>query len=359
MNILNVLYNFCAGGVERLAIDVSNQMAKMGNDTHLCVISGNYSEELLNQVSENVHVHLLRKGKYRKIKYVVQILDLIDSYKIEVMHVHQGTLMNFFWLIKVLRPKVRLYFTSHDTFIFSGLSKKDQKIAVFICNKIIAISDAVVEDITSQRVNRNKVYRVYNGVNFSRFSLCERNINISREIVIVNVARFFPAKKGQDVLIRATAILHSRGYNVRTRFAGGEVMESKGEIQRMRELAVELNINNQIDFLGNIDNVMEFLRTADIFCIPSRYEGFGISAVEAMATGLPCVASNIIGLNEVVNDDCLGRLFETQNEKDLADQLEYVILHRSEFDAKIIAENVRGRFSIVHMCEELMNVYRI
>lgn len=358
MNILNVLYNFCAGGVERLAIDVSNQLAEMGHNMYLCVISDKYSEELLKQTSEAVHVHLLKKGKYRKIEYVAQILDLIDAYKIEAMHVHQGTLMSFFLIIKVLRPRIRIYFTSHDTYIFSRLSKRNQKIAALICNKIIAISDAVVDDIISQGINRNKVCRVYNGVNFSRFSLCKRDASTSKEIVIANVARFFPAKKGQDTLIRAIAILHYRGYNVRIRFAGGEVTESKGEIQRMKELAIELDIVNQVDFLGNIDNVPVFLRDVDIFCIPSRYEGFGISAVEAMATGLPCVASNIVGLNEVVNDDCLGRLFEVGNERDLADQLEYVILHRNEFDTKIISDNVRSRFSITHMCEELSNIYK-
>ena len=55
--------------------------------------------------------------------------------------------------------------------------------------------------------------------------------------------------------------------------------------------------------------------------IPSNYEGFGISAVEAMATGLPCVASNIVGLNEVVDDSRVGKLFEVGNEIDLANKL--------------------------------------
>lgn len=358
MNILNVLYNFCAGGVERLAIDVSNQMAEMGHNAHLCVISENYSDELLKGISCSVHIHMLKKGKYRKVNYVAQMIKLIDSYNIEVMHVHQGILMSFFTVIKVLRPKIKIYYTSHDTFIFSELSKKNQKAAALICNKIIAISDAVANDIIGQGIRKNKVCRVYNGINFSRFPLCKERTSVSKAIGLVNVARFYPAKKGQDVLIRAAAILHRRGYNVKVRFAGGEVSESKGEIERMKTLSLEFGISSQIDFLGNIDDVPEFLKTADVFCIPSRYEGFGISAVEAMATGLPCVASNIIGLNEVVNDNCLGRLFESENEEDLANQLEYVITHLKEYDAKIISDNVRRRFSITHMCEELLEVYR-
>lgn len=357
MNILNILYNFYSGGVERLAIDVSNQMAEMGQNAHICIISGKYSKELLNQVTDDVHVHILKKGKHRKIDYVIQILRIIDVNHIEVVHVHQGTLMSFFLIIKTLRPKVRIYFTSHDTHIFSELSRKDQKIAASICNGIIAISDAVSEDIVRQGVKKSKITRIYNGVDFSRFPLKIRKKDLSKGAVIANVARFAPKKKGQDILIRAAAILCNRGYKIIVRFAGGETAASIGEMQCMKELTVELGISSQVDFLGNVNNVSEFLEEVDIFCIPSRYEGFGISAVEAMATGLPCIASDIIGLNEVVNDPALGRLFKTENERDLADKIEYILLNKEEFNAEKISENVRSRFSIKHMCEELLAVY--
>lgn len=357
MNILNILYNFYSGGVERLAIDVSNQMNEMSQNTHLCIISGKYSKELLKQITDGVHVHILKKGKHKKINYLIQILKIIDGNNIEIIHVHQGTLMSFFLIIKMFRPKVRIYFTSHDTHIFSDLSRKDQKIAASICSGIISISDAVLEDIVRQGVKKSKIYRIYNGVDFSRFPLRKRDNDLSKGAVIANVARFVPEKKGQDILIRAAAILCDRGYKIRVRFAGGETAASVGETQHMRELATELGISCRVDFLGNVNNVSEFLDEADIFCLPSRYEGFGISAVEAMATGLPCIASDISGLNEVVNDSTLGILFNAENERDLANKIEYIILNKDKFNAEKISENVRSRFSIKHMCGELLAVY--
>ncbi|MDD6644493.1 MAG: glycosyltransferase family 4 protein [Oscillospiraceae bacterium] len=359
MNVLNVFYTFNSGGVERLGIDVSNQLAHSGNSAHLCVISDSYSQGLLDQLSDDVHLHLLKKkGKIRKLGYLKQLISIIDSEKIEAMHVHQGVLMSFYLLIKLLRPKLRVYFTVHDTYIFSELPKKDRLLSRVVCKKLIAISDAVVEDILKNGVSKDKIVRIYNGVDFSRFPVQSRNRDKERPVTIANVARFFPNKKGQDILIKATSILKNKGVSVRVIFAGGEVSESIGEMDRMKELAKTLGVSEEITFLGDTKDVPAVLNQADIFCIPSRYEGFGISAVEGMASGLPCVASNIIGLNEVVNSSKLGELFEAGNENDLADKILYVINHIDDYNGEEIAKNVRDRFSIEHMGNELLNTYK-
>ena len=128
-------------------------------------------------------------------------------------------------------------------------------------------------------------------------------------------------------------------------------------MNRMKELARAIGVLDNVVFLGNIQDVNKELEQADIFCIPSNYEGFGISAVEAMATGLPCVASNIVGLNEVVDDPRVGKLFEVGNEIDLADKLEEVITHIDQYNSNVISSYARKRFSIQNMCEILLEVY--
>lgn len=358
MNILNILYTFHPGGVERLAIDVSYEFAREGHNSHICIISEDYSRELLTQLDSKVELHLLVKQKRnRKLGYVRQILQIIDSGKIEAIHVHQGTLMNFYFLIKLLRPRVRFYFTVHDTFIFSNLSRMNQRLSVMLCEKLIAISDAVLEDILKNGVQRERIERVYNGVNFCKFK--ELAAPEKKKFYrIVNVARFFPEKKGQDILIKASAILKRKGIPIQVCFAGGELSESTHYISDMQQYAAELDVADCIVFLGNVTDIPKLLKSADVFCIPSRYEGFGIAAVEAMGMGIPCVASNIAGLNEVVNDEALGLLFEVGNAEDLAVKLEYMIANRAEYRAEEIAENVRSRFSIETMTHQLLSIYQ-
>lgn len=355
MNVLNIVYNFTTGGVERLLIDVANKLAEKGHKSIVCIINDCYEQKLVDQFNSKVKVIHLKRSKIRKIGYLKQILNIIHSENIEAVHVHQGTLMSFYMLLKLLCPKVRFYFTVHDTYIFSDLKKKDRKISNIICSRLIAISDAVVDDIKKYGVDEKKIKRIYNGVDFKKFTpvIKEKGSVIN----IVNVARFFPEKKGQDILIRAAAILKAKGYCFKVIFAGGELNKSSAEIPKMKKLAKELNIENEVEFLGNVDNVPKVLAQADIFCIPSRYEGFGISAVEAMAMGLPCVASDIIGLNEVVNDSALGELFTMGDEDDLADKLMYVIENYEKYSADEISSNVIGRFSIKKMADELIDTY--
>lgn len=358
MKILNIFYTFNPGGVERLGIDVSNQMALMGHEMHLCIISEEYSDDLLAQIDEKVYVHkLIRQSKNRKLHYIKQILEIVDRHKIEAVHVHQGTLMPFYALIKALRPRLRFYFTVHDTYIFSELSKKNKFLAKNVCNKIIAISDAVSRDIVMNRVPRSKIVRVYNGTDFSRFAVVEKKDHIEKLVKIVNVARFFPKKKGQDLLIRAGAILKEQGYDFSIAFAGGETESSPNAIQEMKKLAESLNVADRIEFMGNVTDVPGFLKGADVFVIPSRYEGFGISAVEALACGIPCVASDIPGLNEVVNDKKLGELFVMGNADDLAEKLMQVIDSFPDYNPIQIRENAIKRFSIEAMAKQLESVY--
>ena len=214
----------------------------------------------------------------------------------------------------------------------------------------------VVKDIRSCGVKKEKIKRIYNGVNFDKFKMVERK-DRKEPYKIINVARFYPQKKGQDVLIKATALLKERGYKIKTIFAGDEPQGVTGEMNRMKELARTVGVLDNVVFLGSILDVNKELEKADIFCIPSNYEGFGISAVEAMATGLPCVASNIVGLNEVVDDPSVGRLFEAGNEIDLANTLEEVITHIDQYDSNTISNYARRRFSIQNMCEILLEVY--
>ncbi|KAB8288231.1 glycosyltransferase family 4 protein [Bifidobacterium avesanii] len=359
MNILNVVYSFQPGGVERLAIDVSNALVDTGNHAYLCIISEDYSEALLNQLNPEVKLFKLKKNKRNhKLGYIEQLISIIDHEHIDVVHVHQGNLMPFYAVIKLLRPHIRLYFTSHDTHIFSELNQTNQLLARLLCKKIIAISDAVVADIQACGVSQRKIVRIYNGTNFSRFSVQENHSTHESVPHIVNVARFFPAKKGQDLLIKAAAILKVQGRMFHITFAGGETADAPHAIADMQRLAKSSGVEDRIDFLGNVTDVPSLLRQSDVFCLPSRYEGFGISAVEAMGMGLPCVVSDVEGLNEVINDPRLGELFSAGDAADLAYKLDSVLDQLDTYDPTFISGDAKARFSIEHMVDRLLTIYR-
>lgn len=140
------------------------------------------------------------------------------------------------------------------------------------------------------------------GVDLDRFRATPREQR--PRLTVGAVSRLSP-EKGLDVLLRAVAVLRDRGLDVEAVLAGD------GPSRPVLEtLARELRLGGRVRFLGHVqhEDVPGVLAQFDVFAMPSTWEGFGVSAVEAAATGLPVVASNIHGIPDVVLDHTTGLL---------------------------------------------------
>ncbi len=110
------------------------------------------------------------------------------------------------------------------------------------------------------------------------------------------------ANKGYDLLIRALPELHESIPDARIQFAvGADNRSDERKIEKWKALAAELGVDDAVDWIGHIqDNDMaDYYRAAPVFALPSRYEPFGMTAVEAMACGTPCVVTVHGGLEEM------------------------------------------------------------
>lgn len=358
MNILNLTYSLNVGGIEKLLVSTSNELVN-NNTVYVCVISSNYSKELVDEFDERVHVLFLnRHSKWRGVSYIAQLMKLIKAYRIDVLHIHQAVMMVQFLPIYILCPTLKEYVTIHDAGLFKEIGKLNRFCCKHFCRRVIAISDGVKRDIISYGVPEAKVRRIHNGINLDNFQLKCRTDNFEEQVLTVgNVARFMPPKKGQDILIKAIGLLKKKGYMLNCKFAGGAVANGEHYFDDMRSLAAEQGVSEQIEFLGNVTDVPAFLKELDIFVMPSRYEGFGISVIEALATGIPCVTSNVYGLNEIVTERYCGEQFAFNDVSDLADKLEVVINNVRNYNPKALRKMVEDRFSIQKMCKELQGVY--
>ncbi len=134
------------------------------------------------------------------------------------------------------------------------------------------------------------------------------------KFTVLSVCRFYP-RKGLDVLLRAVAMLADRIRDLEVRIVG-----NGPERGRLRRLASELRIEPQITWLGDVgvDELAREYNRADVFCLPSLQEGFGIVFLEAMAAGKPIVAAHAAAVPEVVRN---GVLVEPGNAEALANAL--------------------------------------
>jgi glycosyltransferase involved in cell wall biosynthesis len=140
--------------------------------------------------------------------------------------------------------------------------------------------------------------------------------------LIACLSRLEPHKGIAD-LIAAAAELRDRGRTLRVVVAG-----SGSEEEHLRGLVADAGLDGGFELLGRREDVGELLAAADVFCLPSHHEGSPISVIEAMHAGLPCVATEVGGLSELLAGGC-GLLVQPGDPSALADALERVVSDRS------------------------------
>ena len=158
------------------------------------------------------------------------------------------------------------------------------------------------------------------GVDLERFTPASRQADGS---VVIGAASRLGPEKGITYLIEAFAALRARyGERVRLRIAG-----EGPERRRLEAQIAKLGLQDGVELLGWLEHaeLPAFLETLDVFALPSTWEGFGVSAVEASAMQLPVVASNIHGIPDAVRDGVTGLLVPPADPASLADAIRRLV----------------------------------
>lgn len=190
---------------------------------------------------------------------------------------------------------------------------------------VFAVSELVRKyTIDVDGVDPDRVLTVYNGLNLSDWDATTRAAPSVDKIVITTAGNIRHVK-GHDVFIRAAALIAQEFPNASFSIAGA-VLEPD-YFASLQSLVAELNLAGRFHFLGGIDDLRQHLAVADIFVLPSRSEGFSNAIVEAMAAGLPVVATNVGGNAEAVQDGVNGFIVPPEDPIALAAALTKLLAH--------------------------------
>jgi glycosyltransferase involved in cell wall biosynthesis len=191
-----------------------------------------------------------------------------------------------------------------------------QRGAYTCAHAVVANSRAAADRLLLEHVPRRKVAVIPNGLDGARF-LARRPRARLRTIVMVANLR---AEKGHDVLIEAAVEVLRRHPDARFELVGdGPMRDTLGALAAARGVA------DAVTFAGHCDDVAARLAAADLFVLPSRSEAFPNAVLEAMAAGLPIVASGVGGILELIDDGRTGVLVPPGEADALADGLCRVI----------------------------------
>jgi glycosyltransferase involved in cell wall biosynthesis len=166
--------------------------------------------------------------------------------------------------------------------------------------------------------------------------------------------------KGQEDFIRAAAVVCSRRDDVEFIIAGEDKSRGGEHRRSLEKLIDKLNLTKRVRVIGWVEDVARLLPTFDLFVSPSRSEPFGLSIVEAMASGVPVIASMSEGAREIIDDNQTGRLVPIGDVDALAKvicELLFDPAQRRSLSANA-GRAVRERFSLERMLEATEEVYR-
>ena len=357
MKILHVLTGGRPGGIETLCREIGlNSKHKHG----FCFMSfGGEIYEQMDRLGLTTYP-LFLCGKKWSFKKLHKLVGIAREYDILIVHHEDPFMETYFLVTKWLTRKKGIRYI-HSCYsdplnmdrnaIKQLLNHVTRLLSISYADKIITVSEAGLKSALEEyRFNKQKCSIIYNGISKKFTEAGLNNTVFENSSIEILYAGRLVSIKGVDMLIDALAMLNGR-YNFHFSIVG-----DGDERANLEKQAKDRGIS--CTFFGSQTDMAEYYRKADIFVYPSIVqEIFGISIVEAMAFGIPCVANRVGGIPEVIKDGYNGFLTENISVKDLSKTIEKAIAFRSNADTvREISENAKTtarKYSIDNTCREL------
>jgi glycosyltransferase involved in cell wall biosynthesis len=224
------------------------------------------------------------------------------------------------------------------------------------CDGLVAVSESVRNVLIQTGIPEHKIAVIHTGIAIppalptaDQRAEARQKFDLPEDAFVIGHMGAFTPEKGQDIAIAAAAAVRASLPHVHFLFAGIG--------PRISELLNRAAANTH--FPGFIENRSEFFAALDLFMMPSRSEAWGLAALEAMAHGIPVIASNIGGLREIVEPGKTGWLVPPNDAVLLADAIRSAETGRAALaEFAIAARQHAGQFSIQTMAEKIEMFYR-
>lgn len=233
--------------------------------------------------------------------------------------------------------------------------------------RFFAISDSVRDSfVRASGVSDDRVLRIYNGVpvapvppieNATECQTLRREVGLPEQSLLVLMVARMEHTKGHETFVRAARIVHDEIPNVAFALLGFEAGSrvEREEFERVSEIIEQERAGDYVHRITFRADARHFMRCANLVVVPSLQEGFGRTAVEAMAEQTPVIASRVGGLQEIITDGVDGWLVEPGDAQLLATRIASVLSDPAT--ARRACANgyltVRERFSITRMVEQI------
>ena len=307
------------GGSGIVATELGKALSKKGHEIHFIT----YSEPVrLGELRKNIFYHEVRTSDYPLFKFTPyeqvltsKLVDVVKFERLDLLHVHYAIphASAAYMAQQILKDQgVEIPFvtTLHGTDItLVGKDPSFEPVINFSINKsnrVTAVSENLKKETFELFDIKNNIEVIPNFICLKEYKLDNNDYYKKRfapnnEKVICHISNFRKVKRIEDVIIAFEGI--SKEMDVKLLLVG-----DGPERARLEQISRNSKFSKNIFFLGSLKSTKEVLNISDLFILPSSKESFGLSALEAMACGVPVIASDSGGIPEVISHGESGLL---------------------------------------------------
>jgi D-inositol-3-phosphate glycosyltransferase len=338
------------GGMNVYVLQVAKALGRLGHQVDVYTRQHDPNDPQIVDLGANARVIHLNAGPYFSAKetlhrHIPEFLESLHRFQraegmvYDLIHSHYwlsgcaGVELSREWNL----PHATTFHTLARKKMQARVGEKESRLRIAAESRVMLGADAIVvsteqesEDMSRlYGTSRQKVRVIPAGVDLDLFrpvdkARARQSLGLTEKRVVLSVGRIEPLK-GLDTLIGAFARLEDPA-DTRLLVVGGTLGRDR-EIERLKSISAALGLQDRVTFVGAVDQteLPTYFSAADVFVLPSHYESFGLVALEAMACGLPVVASRVGGPRAIIKDGQTGYLIPWHCPEPYAQRLDILL----------------------------------
>lgn len=241
---------------------------------------------------------------------LLRLMRLLKRNKISLVHINQlGWNLDLGVAAKILSIPVVFHIHNHEHINTRNLDCR-------LGSRYLFVSRALADQCDAYRVHPVKTQVLYNPIDIDRFRAgrtIRQELNLPESAFVVGTVAQICHRKGIDIIVRSAQQVLANVPEAVFVIAGPDGLGEERFAQELRAEIAGKGLSEKIRLIGPRDDIEDLLASMDLFFLPTRAEPFGMVFVEAMAAGVPVVASNVGGIPEIIPGEEFGILLDPES----------------------------------------------